>query len=92
MAGEPGAADANELTSPGRHAPLPTNAAARVPDPFCADVGAMPIKVSAVQSWVICAYPRVFLGLPQSSCADQMLGLYVAVPGRRASPSDAFRR
>jgi hypothetical protein len=30
----------------------------------------MPIKMSAVQSWVICAYPRVFLGLPQSSCAD----------------------
>jgi hypothetical protein len=39
MAGEPGAAGANELTSPGRHAPLPTNAAARVPDPpICSPV------------------------------------------------------
>jgi hypothetical protein len=33
MAGEPGTAGANELTSPGRHAPLPTNGAARVPEP-----------------------------------------------------------
>jgi hypothetical protein len=61
--------------------------------PFYADVGAMPIKMSAVQGWVICAYPRVFLGLPQSSCADgRCWGLCVAVLGRRASPGDAFRR
>jgi hypothetical protein len=35
--------------------------------PFGTDVGAMPIKMSAVQSWAICAYPRVFLDLPQST-------------------------
>jgi len=30
--------------------------------PFCADVGAMPIKMPTMQIRVICPHPSVFLG------------------------------
>lgn len=52
MACELGAAGANEPASLGRHAPLPINATARVPDPpICADVISGPVVALAAQMW-----------------------------------------